>query len=254
MRILYDQLAQVAEKRNDPSFSYATWHMNQRRLHILLEELRACRGDTCLEVGCGEGFFTNALADKFRKVIGLDFSPGMISEARQHVPRSRSTNVYFIVGDAEHLPLPSKSFDCVVAINLFLHLFRPEVAVPDIARVVRQDGLVLIETLNKHSPLLLFRKVGELLVEKINSSGWAKTTNKLFKLYSGARYRSYSDDDMQRLVEKQPLATKKVRRYLLVGTQFPRLLVRLAGVLEPVMEKSAFSRMTLMSLYVYVKK
>ena len=254
MRLLYDQLARIAAKRNDPSFSYATWHMNQRRRQVLFEELRCCSLDLTLEVGCGDGFFTNILAGISGVIVGLDISLGMISKARERVSSSPRAKVHFIVGDAEHLPLRSNTFDCVVAINLLLHLFRPELALLDIARVLRQNGMALLETLNKFSPLLMFRRFGELLVEKTSTNEWAKSVNKLFKSYHSApTYRSYSGYDMARLVATQPLATRKVRRYLIVGTQFPRSLVRLARILEPVVEKAPLNRMTLMVLYIYQK-
>ena len=44
------------------------------------------RGGTCVEVGCGPGRMTRALAERYDRVVGLDVSPAMLERAREAVP------------------------------------------------------------------------------------------------------------------------------------------------------------------------
>ena len=57
-------------------------------LQGLFERLGADpRGGTCVEVGCGSGRMTAALAERFERVLALDVSPAMLSQrARRNVP------------------------------------------------------------------------------------------------------------------------------------------------------------------------
>lgn len=78
------------------------------RLHYLKEfGLRA--GETLLDVGCGDGFWTGLFAELGLRSTGIDISPGGIAVAKALEPRTP-----FLVADAD-LPLPfaSESFDIV---------------------------------------------------------------------------------------------------------------------------------------------
>src|SRR5215216_2564240 len=47
------------------------------------------RRGRCVEVGCGPGRMTGALAQRFERVIAVDVSPEMIARARRNVPDER---------------------------------------------------------------------------------------------------------------------------------------------------------------------
>ena len=50
------------------------------------------RGGVCVEVGCGPGRMTGALAERFDRVVALDVSPAMLEQARAHVTATTSSN------------------------------------------------------------------------------------------------------------------------------------------------------------------
>jgi SAM-dependent methyltransferase len=58
------------------------------------------RGGTCIEVGCGPGRMTGALAERFDRVIALDVSPAMLEQARTNVT---AANVTFQLVSGERL-------------------------------------------------------------------------------------------------------------------------------------------------------
>ncbi len=49
------------------------------------------RGGLCVEVGCGPGRMTGALAERFDEVLALDVSPAMLARAREAVPAANVT-------------------------------------------------------------------------------------------------------------------------------------------------------------------
>src|SRR5438067_13845037 len=49
------------------------------------------RGGLCVEIGCGPGRMTGALADRFDRVLALDVSPAMLEQARANVTAANVT-------------------------------------------------------------------------------------------------------------------------------------------------------------------
>jgi SAM-dependent methyltransferase len=101
----------------------------------LLEAVGAARGRRLLDVASGPGFIAGAAASLGSDVVGLDFAPTMIAEARRRWPA-----LTFREGDAESLPFDAGSFDAVVMNFGLLHLARPDAALADARRVLRPGG------------------------------------------------------------------------------------------------------------------
>jgi SAM-dependent methyltransferase len=71
-------------------------------------------GQTILDLGCGSGFDTRLAAHRVGrngKVIGIDMTPRMIAKARTNAEILGVSNVEFVLGQIEDLPLPVNSFD-----------------------------------------------------------------------------------------------------------------------------------------------
>jgi SAM-dependent methyltransferase len=101
----------------------------------LLEWARVGVGTDVLDLCCGPGYVAQAAASLAAHPHGLDISAGMVELARQLVPSGE-----FVVGDAEELPYPSRSFDAVVCNFGLHHLPNPERAVAECSRVLRSGG------------------------------------------------------------------------------------------------------------------
>ncbi|MGH3298748.1 MAG: class I SAM-dependent methyltransferase, partial [Trebonia sp.] len=70
----------------------------------------AARADRALDVGCGAGLSTAALAPLARQVVGLEPIPAMLAHRRTVAPQAS-----FVIGQAERLPFTAGSFDLVSA-------------------------------------------------------------------------------------------------------------------------------------------
>ncbi len=75
-------------------------------------------GGSCLEIGCGAGRITQALAARFDHVIALDVSEDMITLAEAVAPE----NVEFRLVEGTQIPLPSASVDAVFTCHVLQHL------------------------------------------------------------------------------------------------------------------------------------
>lgn len=91
-----------------------------------------------LDVGCGPGNYS-ALARATTTYVGMDLSDGMVAAARA---RHGVTSV--AVADAQLLPFADDSFDVVLAMHMLYHVPDRDLAVRELARVVREDGVVVV--------------------------------------------------------------------------------------------------------------
>lgn len=100
-------------------------------------------GDSVLDLGSGAGndcFVARAIVGEKGKVTGLDFTEAMLSKANENVKKLGYTNVEFIKGDIEEMPLPDNTYDVVVS-NCVLNLVPDkEKAFAEILRVLKPGG------------------------------------------------------------------------------------------------------------------
>lgn len=100
-------------------------------------------GNIVLDLGSGAGndcFIARAEVGEKGKVLGIDFSPQMIEKARKNATKRGYTNVEFIEGDIENMPLPANSIDVVVS-NCVLNLLPEKDKIfKEIYRVLKKGG------------------------------------------------------------------------------------------------------------------
>ena len=96
------------------------------------------QADRALDVGCGAGLSTAALAPMARQVIGLEPIPTMLAHRRTVAPQAG-----FVIGQAERLPFAARSFDLVTAAGSLNYTDLPS-ALAEIARVLTRDGTFLL--------------------------------------------------------------------------------------------------------------
>ncbi|MEN6618137.1 MAG: arsenite methyltransferase [Rikenellaceae bacterium] len=97
------------------------------------------KGDNVLDLGSGAGndcFVARAIVGETGKVVGLDFTDAMIAKAIENNSKLGFTNVNFVKGDIEEMPLADEQFDVIVS-NCVLNL------VPDKNKAFKQMMRIL---------------------------------------------------------------------------------------------------------------
>jgi SAM-dependent methyltransferase len=108
-------------------------------ISMLLAELP--RDGSCLEIGVGTGRFALPLAGAGVSMVGIDISREML---RRLVDKAGTSTVAIAVADATRLPFDSDTFAAGIAAHV-LHLIPNwTVAVGELLRVVRPDGVILV--------------------------------------------------------------------------------------------------------------
>jgi arsenite methyltransferase len=110
---------------------------------VAVAELRA--GETVLDLGSGGGIDVLLSAQRVGpsgRAIGVDMTDEMLALARRNAADAGATNVEFVKGTIENLPLESDAVDVVIS-NCVINLAADKPAVfAEIARVLRPGGRV----------------------------------------------------------------------------------------------------------------
>ncbi len=111
---------------------------------------RAC---SVLDAGCGTGILAVHMADHVDRIVGMDISRAMLAVAERRRADSRKTNVEFVAGDLQSIPFGDASFDCVIS-SAALYNTRLPVSLPELRRVLKPGGRILIADLVQRRPWL----------------------------------------------------------------------------------------------------
>ena len=125
----------------------------RKRLEIALEwidELTMPAGKKVLEIGCGSGRCTVALAQRGYLVQAMDSVPGMVDSTGERVGQAGlRSSVSIGLGDAHKLTFQESSFGLVLAIGVIPYLHSPQEAFSEMARMLRPGGLLLVTAGNR---------------------------------------------------------------------------------------------------------
>ncbi len=114
----------------------------------VLEQIHAAIKPTMkmnlLDLGCGPGIVTAAMAQDVREVVAYDLTPEMLDQARKRCREAGLKNARFELGSAEHLPFEDETFDCVVTRLTIHHFLDPRRVMDEVVRVTRQGGKVVV--------------------------------------------------------------------------------------------------------------
>lgn len=103
----------------------------------------AARGRV-IDIACGPGVVTAALAPHAAAVVAFDATEPMLDKARARCAKAGVRNVEFKIGDAENLPLADAEFDGAVTRAAVHHFAQPQRAFDEMFRVLRPGGAAVI--------------------------------------------------------------------------------------------------------------
>jgi ubiquinone/menaquinone biosynthesis C-methylase UbiE len=104
-------------------------------------------GGAVLEVGCGSGMGLPYLRAHASRVVGGDYTMGLLREARAHV-----SDAPLVRMDAAHLPFLDRSFDAVLMLEMIYYVADQAAAVAEARRVLKAGGKLLIVLPNRDRP------------------------------------------------------------------------------------------------------
>jgi len=95
-------------------------------------------GESGIDVGCYDGFYTQGLREHGCSIVGVDFLETIIKKARRFDPEGD-----YITAFAEELPFPDESMGFGIYSHVLHHVLSPEVVLAEARRVIRPGGKVI---------------------------------------------------------------------------------------------------------------
>ena len=115
-----------------------------------IRKLRLPLSSRILEIGCGAGFLSVALARKGYWVDAMDSTPAMVELTRTHALRSRvARRISICEGDVHALSMPSNEYDIVIALGVIPWLHSEQLALEEMKRILKPGGFLFITADNE---------------------------------------------------------------------------------------------------------
>ncbi len=171
---------------------------NERSKEELSYIVRLLRKDwKILDLACGYGRLTIPLAEMGYKMEGIDITPIFIEKAKEEA-KKKNLNIEFRVGDMTNLPYDGNSFDAVICMwNAFSELVLEDEqvsAILEIYRVLKKDGMGLIEVRNHRSSKLIEANTIDGYNAMPSYNHTRGSMKKLMELSGLEDYRVFIDD------------------------------------------------------------
>ncbi|SOJ56825.1 Ubiquinone biosynthesis O-methyltransferase [Mycobacterium simulans] len=133
--------------------------VNPLRTKFITERL-AIQGREVLDVGCGGGILSEALAKTGARVTGIDLSRQTLGAARDHARRD-GLNIEYLYESVEKIAeRDAGRFDVVTCMEMLEHVPEPEKIVAACANALKPGGHAFFSTINRTPKAFLFAIIG----------------------------------------------------------------------------------------------
>jgi len=168
----------LAHRWWDPESDFKPLHeINPLRLAWIERVAGGITGKRVLDVGCGGGILTEAMAQRGAQVTGIDLSDKALSVAQLHQLESGAVVAYRLIA-AEALAADAPAtFDVVTCMEMLEHVPQPESTVAACAALAKPGGTVVFSTLSRNPKSYLFAIIGAEYLLNLLPKGthdWAK--------------------------------------------------------------------------------
>ena len=155
------KFSELAHRWWDPESEFRPLHqINPLRLAWIQERV-SLQGLKVLDVGCGGGILSDAMARAGAQVLGIDLADKALKVAQLHALETQTPGVQYRSISAEDLAAEQAAqFDVVTCMEMLEHVPDPASVVSACATLVKPGGWVFFSTLNRNPKSFLFAIVG----------------------------------------------------------------------------------------------
>ena len=129
-------------------------------------DARLAPGSRVLDVGCGAGLASEALARLGHAVLGIDAAPEVVAVARAHA-EAEGVAVQYRLGAAEDLVAEPARFQAITALEVIEHVADPRAFLRSAAALLEPGGRVFVSTLNRTARSLAVAKLGAEYIARL---------------------------------------------------------------------------------------
>jgi 2-polyprenyl-6-hydroxyphenyl methylase / 3-demethylubiquinone-9 3-methyltransferase len=143
------KFASLAQSWWDPAGPSKPLHeLNPLRLSYI-ESVAGLENARALDVGCGGGILSEAMARGGARVLGIDLSQAVLDVAELHALEAKLPVEYRAIAAEELAAASPGSFDLVTCMEMLEHVPDPAATLAALATLVKPGGNVIVSTLNR---------------------------------------------------------------------------------------------------------
>ena len=117
---------------------------------MLHAQKRTFKDVRALDVGCGGGLLSEAMAQAGADVVGIDLSPELLEVAKLHALGAELSNIDYQLQSAEDMAQAQpEQFDLVTCMEMLEHVPDPEAVLAACVKLLKPGGLLVLSTLNR---------------------------------------------------------------------------------------------------------
>lgn len=198
----------TAQRWWDPQGEFRPLHvLNPVRLDYV-DDRAGLRGKRVLDVGCGGGLLSEAMARRGATVTGIDLAPLTIEVAELHALES-NLQVRYVRESAEtHAVHSPGAYDVVTCMEMLEHVPEPDSVLRALHTLVKPGGHVFVSTLNRNLKSYLLAVVGaeyvlnllargthtyERFIKPSELAGWARAAGLQLADIAGLAYDPFGN-------------------------------------------------------------
>lgn len=194
-----EKFSQLAHRWWDPESEFRPLHeINPLRLRYIEDSVGGLQGKQVLDVGCGGGILSEAMAAHGASVTGIDMAEKPLKVAQLHLYESgQKVDYRHIAAEALATEQPA-AYDVVTCMEMLEHVPDPARTVAACAALVKPGGHVFFATINRNPKSYLLAVIGAEYVLRLLPRGtheYAKFV-KPSELSSMCRQAGLSVDDL----------------------------------------------------------
>ncbi|QHE77090.1 bifunctional 2-polyprenyl-6-hydroxyphenol methylase/3-demethylubiquinol 3-O-methyltransferase UbiG [Hydrogenophaga sp. PBL-H3] len=207
------KFSDLAHRWWDPESEFRPLHqINPLRLGWI-DGMASLAGKRVLDIGCGGGILSDAMARKGARVTGIDLSVKALRVAQLHALEAGTANVDYLEISAEAMALQEPgSFDVVTCMEMLEHVPDPSSVVRACSALVKPGGWVFFSTLNRNPKAFLFAILGAEYILQLLPKG----THEYAKFIKPSELAGYGRDAGLELTDTRGMEYNPLtRRYWL---------------------------------------
>jgi 2-polyprenyl-6-hydroxyphenyl methylase/3-demethylubiquinone-9 3-methyltransferase len=166
-----EKFEKLAARWWDPNSEFKPLHdINPLRLDYI-DRLAGLQGKRVLDVGCGGGLLSEAMAHRGATVTGIDMGRAPLNVARLHRLESNLDIDYRQVTPEQLAEEQPGAYDIVTCLEMLEHVPDPAAVIAACASLVTNDGRVFLSTINRNPKAYLFAVIGAEYLLKLLPRG-----------------------------------------------------------------------------------